>query len=41
VLPAMRLHVIGGAYFVITGNHRLGVARCCQGGESGKERQCC
>jgi len=35
----MRLYVIGGAYFVLGGNHCLSVARC-QGAASKKEGQC-
>ena len=35
-LPAMRLYVIGAAYLVLGGTHRLSVS-CCQGVESGKE----
>jgi hypothetical protein len=36
----MRLYVIGAPYFVLGGNHHLGVSRC-QGVESKKERRWC
>jgi hypothetical protein len=34
------LYVIGEAYFVLDGNHRLSVA-CCQDVEYEKEGRCC